>query len=32
MINEINNSGDYNEKIEAGLKRATEEFKETGTF
>jgi len=32
LANEINNSGDYNEKIEAGLKRATEEFKETGTF
>ena len=32
LIDKINNSGDYNEKIEAGLKKAVEEFKETGTF
>ena len=28
----INASGDYSEKIEAGLKKAVEEFKETGTY
>ena len=32
LIDRINNSGDYNEKIEAGLKKAGEEFKETGAF
>ena len=32
LIDKINNSGDYNEKIEAGLKKAVEEFKETGAF
>jgi F-type H+-transporting ATPase subunit alpha len=32
LIDKINKSGDYNEKIEAGLKKAVEEFKETGTF
>ena len=32
LIDKINNSGDYNEKIEAGLKKAVEEFKETGTY
>jgi F-type H+-transporting ATPase subunit alpha len=32
LIDRINKSGDYNEKIEAGLKKAIEEFKETGTF
>ena len=32
LIDTINKSGDYNEKIEEGLKKAVEEFKETGTF
>ena len=32
LIDKINNSGDYNETIEAGLKKAVEEFKETGAF
>ena len=32
LIEKINKSGDYNEKIEEGLKKAVEEFKETGTF
>jgi F-type H+-transporting ATPase subunit alpha len=32
LIDKINNSGGYDEKIEAGLKKAVEEFKETGTF
>ena len=32
LIDNINASGDYSEKIEAGLKKAVEEFKETGTY
>ena len=32
LIDNINTSGDYSEKIEAGLKKAVEEFKETGTY
>ena len=32
LIDKINTSGDYGEKIEAGLKKAVEEFKETGTY
>ena len=32
LIDKINTSGDYSEKIEAGLKKAVEEFKETGTY
>jgi len=32
LIDKINKSGEYNEKIEEGLKQAVEEFKETGTF
>ena len=32
LMNQINDSGDYTDKIEAGLKQAVEEFKQTGTF
>ena len=32
LMNQINDSGDYTDKIEAGLKKAVEEFKQTGTF
>ena len=32
IMNQINDSGDYTDKIEAGLKQAVEEFKQTGTF
>jgi len=32
LMNQINDSGDYTDKIEAGLKQAVEEFKHTGTF
>jgi len=32
LMNQINDSGEYTDKIEAGLKQAVEEFKQTGTF
>lgn len=32
LINQINESGDYNDEIEAGLKKALESFKQTGTW
>ena len=32
LMNQINDSGDYTDKIEAGLKQAVEQFKQTGTF
>ena len=32
LMNQINDSGEYTDKIEADLKQAVEEFKQTGTF
>lgn len=32
LLDKINESGDYNDEIEAGLKKAVEEFKKTGTW
>jgi len=32
LMNKINESGDYNEEIETGLKASLEDFKETGAY
>ena len=32
LMNKINEAGDYNDEIEAGLKLALEDFKETGAY
>jgi F-type H+-transporting ATPase subunit alpha len=32
LLDKINESGDYNDEIEAGIKAAIEKFKETGTW